>query len=172
MGIRQTTFQQFVHPLYSCCCGTGVQRVLLTSRGEGPSQAVVAEGAWIKAVKDVLQPVLVFERVFLHLSALLFLEKHDPNSLQDRDEHSWSHLGVCSLKQLNSSPLRRKFTLLLKMLLTCWRASFGEKPGSFCNENSSSCGTSGLSGVLLLTQSHANTCTILWAVLTLLWHEH
>lgn len=62
--------------------------MLLTSGGEGPSQAVVAEGAWIKAVKDVLQPVLVFERVFLHLSALLFLEKHDPNSLQDRDEHS------------------------------------------------------------------------------------
>lgn len=82
----------------------------------------------------------------------------------------WSHLGVCSLQQLNGSPLRRKLTLLLKILFTCWRASLEKKPGSFCNEKSSSFGAPGLSGVWLHTQSDANTCT--WAVLTLLWHGH
>lgn len=45
------------------------------------------------------------------------MNKHVPSGLPDRDEHNRSWLGDCSLRQLNSSPLRRKFTLLLKALL-------------------------------------------------------
>lgn len=121
--------------------------------------------------QDVLQPVGFFFLTFSIFSTTFF-GKLDPHSLPDRDEHSWSRLGVCSLKQLNSSPLRRKCTLLLKKLLICWGASFGEKPGSFCNEKSSSCGTSELSGVWLHTQSNVNTCTSPWTVQTLLRYGH
>lgn len=54
----------------------------------------------------------------------------------------------------------------------CWRASSEEKLGSFCDEKSSSCGTSRLFGLWLYTRSNVNTCTCPWVVQTLLQDGH
>lgn len=52
----------------------------------------------------------------------------------------------------------------------CWRASFGEKPVSFCSEDGSSWGSSGLFGMWVHLRGAANTFTCPWAVLALLQH--